>query len=365
MFVNASSGEKCLCKERKCPKVLGDLVESCAAAILLDTRFNLDLAWRIMFAFLDPIMNLSSSCLQLSSIRELQELCQTHNFELSFPDSEKQKGDFLVEAVVVDANDGCTRSIVKGCAINPSRKVAKRMAAQEALSKLKAQGFKYKSKSLEEIVQTSRKQEGKLIGFDETLSISNAADTLELEKLQIGETSTSVTTHTPCRKPCGNATDKASFRSNITSPLNTHGKETEKDSSHCNSQPTDCEAHGKEPALPSQLAERDCGETSEASNHTSTKKTPGVLHGGSARSLLYEFCNANFRSQPLFECCKEEGLSHLKLFTYKVTFEVPGHTPTILECLSSPMPKKKAAAEHAAEGALWYLRHLGYLPDVK
>ncbi|XXG64625.1 hypothetical protein AAC387_Pa05g2523 [Persea americana] len=365
MFVNASSGEKCLCKERKCPKVLGDLVESCAAAILLDTRFNLDLAWRIMFAFLDPITNLSSSCLQLSSIRELQELCQTHNFELSFPDSEKQKGDFLVEAVVVDANDGCTRSIVKGCAINPSRKVAKRMAAQEALSKLKAQGFKYKSKSLEEIVQTSRKQEGKLIGFDETLSISNAADTLELEKLQIGETSTSVTTHTPCRKPCGNATDKASFRSNITSPVNAHGKETEKDSSHRNSQPTDCEAHGKEPALPSQLAERDCGETSEASNHNSTKKTPGVLHGESARSLLYEFCNANFRSQPLFECCKEEGPSHLKLFTYKVTFEVPGHTPTILECLSSPMPKKKAAAEHAAEGALWYLRHLGYLPDVK
>lgn len=118
-------------------QVLGDLVESCAAAILLDIRFNLELAWRIMFAFLDPIMNFSSSCLQLSSIRELQELCQTHNFELSFPDSEKQKGDFKVEAVVVDANDGCTRSIVKGCAINPSRKVAKRMAAQEALSKLK------------------------------------------------------------------------------------------------------------------------------------------------------------------------------------------------------------------------------------
>lgn len=139
-----------------------------------------------------------------------------------------------------------------------------------------AQGFKYKSKSLEEIVQTSRKQEGKLIGYDETLSISNAADTLELEKLQIGETSTSVTTHTPCSEPCGNATDKASFRRNITIPLNAHGKETEKDSSHCNSQPNDCKALGKE-ALPSQLAERDCGETSEASNHDSRKKTPGMV----------------------------------------------------------------------------------------
>lgn len=39
----------------------------------------------------------------------------------------------------------------------------------------------------------------------------------------------------------------------------------------------------------------------------------GVLHGGSAKSCLYEFCIANFRSQPLFVCCKEEGPSHLKL----------------------------------------------------
>lgn len=113
-------------------QVLGDLVESCAAAILLDTGFNLELVWKIMFAFLDPIMNFSSSCLQLSSIRELQELCQTHNFRLSFPDSEKEKGTFLVEAAV-DVNGTC----LTGCAINRSRKVAKRIAAQEALSKLK------------------------------------------------------------------------------------------------------------------------------------------------------------------------------------------------------------------------------------
>lgn len=55
----------------------------------------------------------------------------------------------------------------------------------------------------------------------------------------------------------------------------------------------------------------------------------------------------------------------LHRFTYKVTLEVLGATPTILECFSKPMLKKKAAAEHAAEGALWYLHHLGYLPNVK
>lgn len=69
--------------------------------------------------------------------------------------------------------------------------------------------------------------------------------------------------------------------------------------------------------------------------------------------------------QVIVKTLTASGEYDLHRFTYKVTFEVPGHTPTILECLSSPMPKKKAAAEHAAEGALWYLRHLGYLPDVK
>ena len=33
----------------------------------------------------------------------------------------------------------------------------------------------------------------------------------------------------------------------------------------------------------------------------------------------------------------------------------------ILECFGGPRTKKKAAAEHAAEGALWYLKHEGYL----
>jgi hypothetical protein len=35
---------------------------------------------------------------------------------------------------------------------------------------------------------------------------------------------------------------------------------------------------------------------------------------------------------------------------------------TILECFGAPQLKKKTAAEHAAEGALWYLKHSGYSP---
>jgi len=52
-------------------------------------------------------------------------------------------------------------------------------------------------------------------------------------------------------------------------------------------------------------------------------------------------------------------------FTYKVVIRIEGEASTVLECFGYPKPKKKTAAEHAAEGALWYLKHLGYFPIKK
>ncbi|XP_021298171.1 ribonuclease 3-like protein 1 [Herrania umbratica] len=85
----------------------------------------------------------------------------------------------------------------------------------------------------------------------------------------------------------------------------------------------------------------------------------------SAKSELHEICAANNWKLPLYECCKEEGPSHMKLFTFEVVVEIQNTSTTILECFSDPHSKKKMAAEHAAEGALWYLRHLGYFPPNK
>ncbi|KAJ9178956.1 hypothetical protein P3X46_010797 [Hevea brasiliensis] len=93
----------------------------------------------------------------------------------------------------------------------------------------------------------------------------------------------------------------------------------------------------------------------------------GKQKNASAKSQLHEICAANNWKPPLFECCKEEGPSHLRLFTFKVSMEIEGAAPSasILQCFGAPRPKKKAAAEHAAEGALWYLKHLGYFPIKK
>ncbi|GMP60362.1 hypothetical protein CsSME_00023261 [Camellia sinensis var. sinensis] len=110
-------------------KALGDLVESCVGAILLDTGFDLNRVWKIMLSFMDPVMSFSK--LQLNPIRELQELCQFQNWDLEFP-TLKKDGLFLVE-VKVEGKKVCAAA----CATNLNRKAARRMAAQQVCEKLK------------------------------------------------------------------------------------------------------------------------------------------------------------------------------------------------------------------------------------
>ena len=112
-----------------CFQALGDLVESCVGAILLDSGFNLEVVWKIMISFLDPVMKFST--LQLNPIRELQELCQFYNWELTFP-SVKKDGVFTVDAVV-DGSEVCETA----CATNSNKKTAKRIACQKLYLSLK------------------------------------------------------------------------------------------------------------------------------------------------------------------------------------------------------------------------------------
>lgn len=48
-------------------------------------------------------------------------------------------------------------------------------------------------------------------------------------------------------------------------------------------------------------------------------------------------------------------------FTFKVTLKIDDCSDMLLEGLGAPRTSKKAAAEHAAEGALWYLEKAGYI----
>ncbi|KAJ8634847.1 hypothetical protein MRB53_009114 [Persea americana] len=132
--------------------------------------------------------------------------------------------------------------------------------------------------------------------------------------------------------------EPSSGRSNLSDPTKVKGKDAIEASAQYGNHATDLSLRGNEPA-----------------------SDQGAQYTPPARSRLYEICTANRWSPPEFICCKEEGPSHLKLFTYKVTVEVKvGSKINVVECLGGPKPRKKAAAEHAAEGALWYLRGLGH-----
>ncbi|KAJ0231063.1 Ribonuclease 3-like protein 1 [Hirschfeldia incana] len=80
---------------------------------------------------------------------------------------------------------------------------------------------------------------------------------------------------------------------------------------------------------------------------------------GSAKMVLHELCISKRWKPPVYDCCNVDGPCHMRLFTYKVVVEIRDSSgTTVLECFGDPKPKKKDAAEHAAEGALWYLDHV-------
>ncbi|XVE71087.1 hypothetical protein DITRI_Ditri10aG0122200 [Diplodiscus trichospermus] len=330
-FITASP-ERGLFEGPKCPKALGDLVESCFGSILLDTGFNLNRVWKIMLSLLDPIKSLSS--VQLNPIRELQELCQSRNWELEFLTS-KSGRNFCVDAKL---NAGDVPLVVS--VINTNKKDATRTAAHQVYVKLKALGYALKSKSLEEVLKESCKMEAKLIGFDEVPIDVADPDTTGVESMK-------------SQQSLVNGLDSKKHSSNRAttipppriSPLSRPLFEVK---AGCSSSPIEVEG-----AFPSySIVDPNCGMDSSSRDES---------HNRTARSRLHEICASNCWKPPLFECCKEEGRSHLKSFTYRVIIEIEEAPDMILECFGGPRTKKKAAAEDAAEGALWYLKHEGYL----
>ncbi|KAJ1382263.1 Ribonuclease III domain [Sesbania bispinosa] len=59
----------------RAPKALGDLVESIAGAILIDTKLNLDEVWKVFNPLLSPIV--TPDKLELPPLRELNQLCDS------------------------------------------------------------------------------------------------------------------------------------------------------------------------------------------------------------------------------------------------------------------------------------------------
>ncbi|CAK7338282.1 unnamed protein product [Dovyalis caffra] len=178
-FVRTPESEKRLLEGPKCPKVLGDLIESSVGAILLDTGFDLNYIWKIMLSFLDPITSFSN--LQINPVRELKELCQSHNWDLEVPASKKGR------TFSVDVKLSGKGMYLSASASNSNQKEAIRMASEQIFERLKDQGLIPRTNSLEEVLRNSQKMEAKLIGYDETPIDLIATNFPGVESLKIQE----------------------------------------------------------------------------------------------------------------------------------------------------------------------------------
>ncbi|KAK8485903.1 hypothetical protein V6N13_028131 [Hibiscus sabdariffa] len=110
----------------KAPKVLGDIFESIAGAIFLDSGRDTAVVWRVFQPLLHPMV--TPETLPMHPVRELQERCQQQAEGLEYKAS--RSGNLATVEVFIDG-------VQVGVAQNPQKKMAQKLAARNALAVLK------------------------------------------------------------------------------------------------------------------------------------------------------------------------------------------------------------------------------------
>ncbi|CAK9143614.1 unnamed protein product [Ilex paraguariensis] len=110
----------------KAPKVLGDIVESVAGAIFLDSGRDTAVVWRVFQPLLHPMV--TPETLPMHPVRELQERCQQHAEGLEYKAT--RNGNLATVEVLIDG-------VQVGIAQNAQKKMAQKLAARNALVALK------------------------------------------------------------------------------------------------------------------------------------------------------------------------------------------------------------------------------------
>lgn len=110
----------------KAPKVLGDIVESIAGAVFLDSGRDTAVVWRVFQPLLEPMV--TPETLPMHPVRELQERCQQQAEGLEYKAT--RSGNLATVEVFVDG-------VQVGLAQNPQKKMAQKLAARNALVTLK------------------------------------------------------------------------------------------------------------------------------------------------------------------------------------------------------------------------------------
>ncbi|CAN6287618.1 unnamed protein product [Urochloa humidicola] len=112
------------------PKVLGDVIESIAGAIYIDSKCDKEVVWRSMRPLLEPLATLDT--LDADPVKELQELCDRKAYSITYTVTREDR----VPSVVAEVQ-------TKGTAYRATRTGltkldAKKFAAKTVLQDLKA-----------------------------------------------------------------------------------------------------------------------------------------------------------------------------------------------------------------------------------
>ncbi|KAL2997158.1 hypothetical protein AAZX31_09G025000 [Glycine max] len=113
------------------PKVLGDIIESLAGAILVDSGFNKEVVWQSIRPLLEPLV--TPETLKLHPIRELNELCQKRSYKIVLEDVSRKDG-VTNYRMKVEADGVIHEYEYTGPAL---RDTAKKIACKEILNSLK------------------------------------------------------------------------------------------------------------------------------------------------------------------------------------------------------------------------------------
>ncbi|KAK2965570.1 hypothetical protein RJ640_018736 [Escallonia rubra] len=139
-FVSGSSSNTKTAQDSKGPKALGDLVESIAGALLIDSHLNLDQVWKIFRPLLSPIVTPEN--LELPPLRELIELCDSLGYFLK--ENCITKGERVQAQLKLQLKNALL--VAEGCGQN--RKTAKGQAASHLLKELEIRGISKRRKQV-------------------------------------------------------------------------------------------------------------------------------------------------------------------------------------------------------------------------
>ncbi|KAK9748533.1 hypothetical protein RND81_02G064500 [Saponaria officinalis] len=139
---------------RQCPKALGDLVESIAGAVLIDSKLRVEEVWRVFLPLLSPIVTPDN--LELPPFRELIELCDCLGYFVK--DHCVNHNDFVLAELRLQLPD----ILLIGEGIGRTRKAAKGEAAFHLLKNLEDRGISYdrfvakrKKRELHDVIMVS------------------------------------------------------------------------------------------------------------------------------------------------------------------------------------------------------------------